>query len=143
MAFIKPVMTAEPEYETDEEGNLVKITEHYAQGDVHYKIVHNLSPEVIDEDTDKPLFRTFSKLKLEDALFSEGVLDTIDAFIDSQTITNEHGQTMPLRRKYETAVDFSEAHPLFKPVVAELQRLLGWSDEKVEEILDLSVKDPE
>lgn len=88
-----------------------------------------------------PPFRTFSKLKLEGALFSKGVLDAVDAFIDSQTITNEYGQSMPLRRKYETAVDFSEAHPLFKPAVSELQRLLGWTDEQVEEVLSESVKD--
>lgn len=82
-----------------------------------------------------PSPRTFSKLRLEDALFRAGVLDAVDAFIDSQTITNEQGQTMPLRRKYQTANDFSEAHPLFVQFKTALQQALGWTDEQVEAVL--------
>lgn len=101
-----------------------------------------IPPVVVEpEDDEQRAYRTFSKLLLEDKLFEEGVLGTVDAFIDSQTITNEHGQTMSLRRKYETALDFNEAHPLFKPAVTALQNLLGWSDEKVEEVLSASVKE--
>ena len=84
--------------------------------------------------------RTFSKLYLEDALFNAGVLDKVDAFIDAQTVTNEHGQTMPLRRKYDTALDFSESHPLFTMFKDALQATLGWTDEQVEEVLAASVK---
>lgn len=86
-------------------------------------------------DAPPPPPRTFSKLRIEDALFRAGVLDAADAFIDAQTITNEHGQTMPLRRKYQTANDFSEAHPLFAQFKAALQTELGWTDEQVESVL--------
>ena len=88
-----------------------------------------------------PVPRTFSKLRIEDALFRAGVLDAADAFIDAQTITNEHGKTMPLRRKYQTANDFSEAHPLFAQFKAALQTELGWTDEQVEAVLAASVKE--
>lgn len=83
--------------------------------------------------------RTFSKLCLEDALFNAGVLDQVDAFIDAQEITNERGQKMPLRRKYDTAIDFSEAHPLFATFKDDLQSALGWTDEQVEAVLAASV----
>ena len=88
-----------------------------------------------------PASRTFSKLRIEDALFRAGVLDAADAFVDAQTITNEHGQTMPLRRKYQTANDFSEAHPLFAQFKAALQTELGWTDAQVESVLAASVKE--
>jgi len=91
---------------------------------------------VVDAPPQPP--RTFSKLRIEDALFRAGVLDAADAFIDAQTITNEHGQTMPLRRKYQTANDFSEAHPLFAQFKAALQTELGWTDEQVEAVLAAS-----
>ena len=83
--------------------------------------------------------RTFSKLYLEDALFQAGLLDEVDAFIDAQTITNEYGQTMPLRRKYQTANDFSEAHPLFAQFKTALQQALGLTDAQVEKILESGV----
>lgn len=79
--------------------------------------------------------RTFSKLRLEDALFRTGALDVVDAFLDAQTITNEYGQTIPLRRKYETANDLSESHPLFDKFKIALQNALGWTDEQVEKVL--------
>lgn len=85
--------------------------------------------------------RVFSKFALEGKLFEEGLMDQVDAFIDSQTITNQHGQTMPLRRRYNTALEFSENHPDFDRVLKALKQLLGMTDEKVEEILAASVKD--
>lgn len=85
--------------------------------------------------------RTFSKLYLEEALFKAGVLDAVDAFIDAQTITSERGQKMPLRRKYDTALDFSEAHPLFAKFKGALQAELGWTDEQVEAVLAASIKE--
>jgi hypothetical protein len=48
---------------------------------------------------------------------------------------------MPLRRKYQTANDFSEDHPDFVKVFKALKQLLGVSDAKAEEILVSSVKD--
>lgn len=57
--------------------------------------------------------RVFSKMYLELALFKLGLLSAVDAFIDSQQITNEQGQTMPLRRLYDTALTFSEDNEYF------------------------------
>ena len=82
-----------------------------------------------------PRVRVFSKLQLEDALFKEGLLDAVDAFIDAQVITNEYGQTMPLRRKYDTANDFRDDNIYFSQFLAAVKSTLGISDEKAEEIL--------
>lgn len=85
---------------------------------------------------DMPLrTRIFSKFKLEEKLFAEGLLDEIDTFIDSQTITNDFGQTMPLRRKYQTANEFREDNPYFSQFYNAIKEMLGVTDEKAEEIL--------
>ena len=84
-------------------------------------------------------YRTFSKLSLEQILFEKGLLDAVDAFIDSQTVTNEKGQTAPLRRFYNTAVVLRENHPLFSGYKDLLQRTLGLSDRDVEAILSRAV----
>lgn len=137
MAFVKPVMTAESEYVVDEStGETTQMIEHYAQGDYGYRVVHNFNT------TPEPTpYRIFSKLALEAKLFEEGLLDAVDAFIDSQVITNAYGQTMPLRRMYDTAIEFSEEHPKFSMAVGALKQTLGISDEKAEEILAAGVKD--
>ena len=83
----------------------------------------------------------FSKLKLEDELFKRGLLSTLDAFIDSQEITNEFGQKMPLRRKYDTALTFSDEHPLFLQFIEVAKQVLGIDDETAKEILDNSIAD--
>ena len=79
--------------------------------------------------------RVFSKMYLELALFKAGLLEAVDNFIDSQTITNEQGQTLPLRRLYDTALTFSEDNEYFDKFKSELQAILGLTDEQVEEIL--------
>ena len=79
--------------------------------------------------------RVFSKMYLELALFKAGLLEAVDNFIDSQTITNEQGQTLPLRRLYDTALTFSEDNEYFNKFKSELQTILGLTDEQVEEIL--------
>lgn len=84
-------------------------------------------------------YRRFSKLSLESVLFQAGLLDAVDAFIDAQVVTNEKGQTQPLRRFYNTANDFSEDHPLFTQYRELLKQNLGLSDEDVENILSKSV----
>lgn len=93
------------------------------------------------QDPPPPPPRIFSKFALEGKLFEEGLMDQVDAFIDSQVITNQHGQTMPLRRRYNTALEFSEDHPDFDRVFKALKQLLGVTDEKAEEILAASVKE--
>ena len=72
---------------------------------------------------------------LELDLFKAGLLEAVDNFIDSQTITNEQGQTLPLRRLYDTALTFSEDNEYFDKFKSELQTILGLTDEQVEEIL--------
>ena len=79
--------------------------------------------------------REFSKMYLELALFKAGLLEAVDNFIDSQTITNEQGQTLPLRRLYDTALTFSEDNEYFNKFKSELQTILGLTDGQVEEIL--------
>lgn len=69
-------------------------------------------------DDPPPLPRVFSKLYLELALFKAGLLQAVDAFIDTQTITNEQGETMPLRRAYTTALTFSEDNEYFATFLA-------------------------
>ena len=79
--------------------------------------------------------RVFSKMYLELALFKAGLLEAVDNFIDSQTITNEQGQTLPLRRLYDTALTFSDNNEYFNKFKSELQTILGLTDGQVEEIL--------
>ena len=76
---------------------------------------------------------------LELALFKAGILAQVDSFIDSQSITNEQGQTMPLRRMYGTALTFSENNEYFSQFKTALQAQLGLTNEQVEEILAASV----
>ena len=83
--------------------------------------------------------RVFSKMYLELALFKAGLLAQVDQFIDSQSITNEQGQTMPLRRLYDTALTFSEDNEYFGQFKTALQAQLGLADEQVEEILAASI----
>ena len=142
MSFIKPVRSAPTETVEDAQtGEPVQVIEHFSQGDSHYRIVHNLKAAQPPEDDGQKPCRIFSKLALESALFAEGLLEPVDAFIDSLIITNEFGQTMPLRRLYDTALEFSEDHPDFARVLAGLKESLSISDEKAEEILSASVKE--
>lgn len=83
--------------------------------------------------------RVFSKLSLEMALFKAGLLSAVDAFIDSQTITNQQGDEMPLRRAYNTAITFREDNEYFAPMVSAVKTTLGLTDEQVEAILAASV----
>lgn len=76
--------------------------------------------------------RVFSKMYLELALFKAGLLAQVDSFIDSQSITNEQGQTMPLRRLYDTALTFSEDNEYFGQFKSELQTILGLTDGQME-----------
>lgn len=85
-------------------------------------------------------YRRFSKFYLESALFEAGLLDAVDAFIDAQVVTNEKGQSQPLRRFYNTALVFSEEHPLFAQYKDTLKQSLGLSDEDVESILSKCVE---
>lgn len=91
-------------------------------------------------DDPPPPPRVFSKLYLELALFKAGLLQAVDAFIDTQTITNEQGETMPLRRAYSTALTFSEDNEYFATFLAQLKTALRIDDATVEAILDAAVE---
>lgn len=96
--------------------------------------------EYVLVDDPPPPPRVFSKLKLELALFKAGLLPAVDAFIDSQTITNEKGETMPLRRAYSTALTFAEDNEYFAPFLAAIKSTLGIDDATAEAILSASVE---
>lgn len=88
-----------------------------------------------------PKTRVFSKLYLELALFKAGLLDAVDAFIDSKSIIDKDtGKTMPLRRAYSTALTFAEGNEYFAPFLAEVKSTLGLDDATVEAILTASVE---
>ena len=96
--------------------------------------------EYVLVDDPPPPPRVFSKLKLELALFKAGLLPAVDAFIDAQTITNEKGETMPLRRAYSTALTFAEDNEYFAPFLAAIKSTLGIDDATAEAILSASVE---
>ena len=83
--------------------------------------------------------RVFSKMYLELALFKAGLLEAVDNFIDQQTITNEQGQTLPLRRLYDTALILSEDNEYFNQSKTAIQEQLDLTDEYVETILNASI----
>lgn len=89
--------------------------------------------ELVEDPPPPP--RTFSKINMEAAVFKRGLLAKLDAFVDAQTITNEMGDTMPLRRAYNTAQTFREDHPLFAPYLAAAKSALGVDDATADEIL--------
>jgi hypothetical protein len=92
---------------------------------------------LVDDPPPEP--RVFSKINLEAAVFKRGLLAKLDAFVDAQTITNEMGDTMPLRRAYNTAQTFREDHPLFAPYLAAAKQALGVDGETAEAILSEAI----
>ena len=96
--------------------------------------------EYILVDDDPPPPRVFSKFWMELALFKAGLLQAVDAFIDSQTITNEKGEMMPLRRAYSTALTFSEDNEYFASFLSAVKTTLGIDDATAEAILSASVE---
>lgn len=111
----------------------------YDPKDAHRTYVE--TDEYIDTQVE-PVGRVFSKLYLELALLNAGLLDAVDQFIDSQTISVEKdGQvySMPLRRAYDTALTFSEDNQYFSTFKERLQDVLGITDQQVEQILSACV----
>ena len=74
--------------------------------------------------------RVFSKMYLELALFKAGLLEAVDNFIDQQTITNEQGQTLPLRRLYDTALILSEDNEYLNQFKTAIQEQLDLTDDE-------------
>ena len=79
-----------------------------------------------------PASRTFDKYRLVDALITAGVWDHVEAWLK---------ETPYAWLRVQMAPDISEDEPLLKDGIAEMKKLLGWTDEDVERILSASVKD--
>lgn len=47
MAFEKPIMTAPTDIITDDDGNVIRIVEHYRQGDHYYDIITNGNGDLV------------------------------------------------------------------------------------------------
>lgn len=126
--IVKDVIDEKPE--DDPEGNFYFVEDGEEETDTQiikkYKRVEKV-------------WRVFSKLSLEMALFGIGKLDAYDAFIDSLEIPNEFGQKVPLRRFYNQANDLKENHKLFKPFYAQALAAIGLTEEQGEEILNKSI----
>ena len=120
------------------EGKYWSPTSNYTQNDTEIHRVY----ELLDINIPTPVARVFSKLSLELVLFKKGLLSAVDQFIDSQTIVNDLGQSIPLRRLYDTALNFSEDNEYFKNFKDTLQKELSITDEQIEEILSNSVYKP-
>lgn len=129
--FIKRILRNKPE--DDPEGNFKWVED----GEVD----HGDYIEVLYKQVFK-VWRLFSKLKLEGALFELGLLDKFDAYIDNLTMTNKFGQTVKVRRFYNQANDLSENHPLFKPYYKDALNAFGITEEQGEAILEQCVIDP-
>lgn len=82
---------------------------------------------VVDAPT--PLPRTFSKYRLVSALMAENVWPQVKAWIESVPDAYD---------LYLAAEDISEDEPLLKDGIAEVKKLLGWTDAQVEAVLAAS-----
>lgn len=109
--------------------NPAEMREGYSARLVDYILVDGVWQTVweYDEIPDAPI--VISKYKAEAELFAMGKLAALDALIDSQTLTNEFGQTMPLRRKYDTALTFCTADPYFAQYSEIIRQQLDISEE--------------
>ena len=80
-------------------------------------------------DAPPPPPRTFSKYRLVSALLAENVWPQVKAWIESVPGAYD---------LYLAAEDISEDEPLLAHGIAEVKRLLGWTDEDVERVLAAS-----
>lgn len=80
-------------------------------------------------DAPPPPPRTFSKYRLVSALMAANVWSQVKAWIESKPGAYD---------LYLAAEDISEDEPLLKDGIAEVKRLLGWTDEDVERVLAAS-----
>lgn len=127
----KPIIRNKPE--DDPEGNFKYVFDYEKDTGteivVHYKRVDKI-------------WRTFSKLKLEYALFKLGKLADFFKFLDETTMTNDLGESITLRHFYDTANDLSERHEMFRPYINNIISSLGLSDKQADEFLENVKADP-
>lgn len=88
------------------------------------------------EDAPPPV-RTFSKMRIEEALFKRGLLSAFDSFLNSKTIPNAKypSESMPLHRKYDAANVLCDNHPTWEEFFDDAKTELGLDDETIAEIL--------
>lgn len=80
----------------------------------------------VETQDPQPSPRTFSKLRVVQALMQEGVWPQVKAWIEQQGLYD----------LYLAAQVFSDDNPQYMAGLAALQQALGWSDEKVAALLD-------
>lgn len=121
---VKTIVDERPE--DDPEGNFYYVFDHEEETDTEIIKIYRRVEKI---------WRVFSKLAIESALFQIGKLDAFDAFIDSLEIENEFGQKVGLRRFYNQANDLKENHKFFKPYYAAALQALEMTPEQGEELL--------
>lgn len=78
---------------------------------------------------------TYSKLKLEMAMFQIGKTQEFDDFIDNTILSNDFGQTAPLRKFYDQANDLKSNNQYFETYSKLGQQFLGIDDNMAQQIL--------
>ena len=121
---VKTIVDERPE--DDPEGNFYYVFDHEEETDTEVIKIYRRVERI---------WRVFSKLAIEAALFQMGKLDAFDTFIDSLEIENEFGQKVGLRRFYNQANDLKENHKFFKPYYAAALQALELTPEQGEELL--------
>ena len=129
---VKTIIDEKPE--DDPDGNFYYVFDHEEETDTEVIKVYRRVEKI---------WRVFSKLSIEAALFQMGKLDAFDAFIDSLEIENEFGQKVGLRRFYNQANDLKENHKFFKPYYAAALQALELTAEQGEGLLAACVVVPD
>ena len=125
---VKTIVDDRPE--DDPDGNFYFVFDHEEETDTEVIKVYRRVEKI---------WRVFSKLSIEAALFQMGKLDAFDTFIDSLEIENEFGQKVGLRRFYNQANTLKENHKFFKPYYAAALQALELTPEQGEALLEACI----
>jgi len=124
--FLKPIEDVKPA--DDPDGNFYYVFDY--EEDTGAKIIKHYKKVM-------KIWRTFSKLKVEYALFQMGKLAALNTWIDSVQLSNTAGtETVSLRHFYDKANDLKENNPMFKPYFAAACAALGMTAEAASAMLD-------
>lgn len=103
---------------------------------IHWQAVQNPpEPEPYVPQT------TYSKLKLEVALFQLGKLAKFEEFLTSKTLTNDNGDTRTLKEFYNVANDLTTGNVYYEQYKAEAIAFLEMTEEEVDALLAQCVQD--
>lgn len=96
--------------------------------------------QVEDEQNPEPYYptsgeTTYSKLKIEIALFKLGKLAKFEEFLKSKTIENELGETRTLKQFYDVANDLTTGNEYYEQYKAEALAYLEMTEEEAAAIL--------